>query len=153
MRVWIGLALWLLVSLSAGFVGSRFVPGEWYASLEKPSWNPPGWIFGPVWTVLYILMGIAAWLVWKESGFPGAGPALILFLVQLVLNGLWSFLFFGLRNPPAAFGDIVVLWLLILWVTLLFWRERPLAGILLLPYLGWTGFASVLNFTLWRLNS
>jgi tryptophan-rich sensory protein len=139
--------------MAAGWVGSQFAPGEWYASLSKPSWNPPGAVFAPVWTFLYILMGIAAWLVWKEQGFGGARVALIAFLAQLVLNGLWSWLFFGINNPLAAFIEILVLWLLILITLVLFWRIKPLAGMLLLPYLAWVGFASVLNFTLWRLNS
>lgn len=152
MKTWLALALWITVSLVPGFVGSQFQPGEWYASLEKPSWNPPGWVFGPVWTALYVLMGISAWLVWKQSGFSGAGPALWIFLGQLVLNGLWSYLFFGINSPLSAFIEIIVLWLAILVTTVLFWRVRPLAGSLLLPYLAWVGFASVLNFTLWRLN-
>ncbi|MFO8184237.1 MAG: TspO/MBR family protein, partial [Candidatus Aegiribacteria sp.] len=92
MKAWIVLAIWVLISLSAGFIGSRFPPGEWYGSLAKPSFNPPGWVFGPVWTVLYILMGIAVWLVWKEQGF---STAVYLFMAQLALNALWSYLFFG----------------------------------------------------------
>ena len=153
MKPWIGLVVWLVVSLAAGWVGSQFAPGDWYASLSKPSWNPPSAVFGPVWTVLYILMGIAAWLVWKEQGFGGARLALGIYIFQLILNGLWSYLFFGLNNPFAAFVEILVLWLFILATLILFWRVKPLAGALLLPYLGWVGFASVLNFTLWRLNS
>ena len=153
MKPWIGLALWLVVSMAAGWVGSQFSPGEWYASLSKPSWNPPSTVFAPVWTLLYILMGVSAWLVWREQGFDGARAALVIFIVQLVLNGLWSYLFFGLNNPMAAFIEILALWLLILITLVLFWRVKPLAGVLLLPYLGWIGFASVLNFTLWRMNS
>lgn len=152
MKTWLVLALWIVVSLIPGFVGSQFQPGEWYDSLVKPSWNPPGWVFGPVWTTLYVLMGISAWLVWKQSGFGGAGPALWIFLGQLVLNGLWSYLFFGINSPFTAFIEIVLLWLAILVTTVMFWRIRPLAGVLLIPYLAWVGFASVLNFTLWRLN-
>jgi tryptophan-rich sensory protein len=143
------LAVWILVSLSAGFIGSRFPPGEWYQSLEKPAFNPPSWVFGPVWTVLYVLMGIAAWLVWREGGFP---PVLYVFIAQLALNALWSYLFFGINSPGPAFAEIVVLWILILLTTILFWRIRTAAGVLLLPYLAWVGFASVLNFSLWRMN-
>ncbi|MBN2587169.1 MAG: tryptophan-rich sensory protein [Candidatus Fermentibacteraceae bacterium] len=150
MKIWLFLAIWVLASLSAGFIGSRFPPGEWYETLEKPSFNPPGWIFGPVWTLLYILMGTAAWLVWKEQGF---SPALILFIAQLALNALWSYLFFGANRPDLAFFEIVVLWVLILLTMIFFWKARTLAGALLVPYLLWVSFASVLNFSLWRLNT
>lgn len=148
-----GLIFWLAITFAAAFVGSRFMPGEWYAELRKPSWNPPGWVFGPVWTVLYVLMGAAAWLVWRKAGISGAPVALGIFVAQLVLNGLWSYLFFGLHRPGAALIDIVALWLLILATLVLFWRVRPLSGSLLIPYLLWVGFASALNYQLWRLNS
>ena len=139
--------------MAAGWVGSQFSPGDWYASISKPPWNPPSTVFAPVWIFLYILMGVSAWLVWREQGFTGARIALVFFIVQLFLNGLWSYLFFGLNNPLAAFIEILVLWLLILITLILFWRVKPLAGAFLIPYLGWVGFASVLNFTLWRMNS
>jgi tryptophan-rich sensory protein len=149
----LGLILWLAASLAAGWIGSRFLPGAWYAELAKPGWTPPNAVFGPVWTVLYILMGVAAWLVWRRVGFTGAPVALGLFIGQLVLNALWSYLFFGLHRPGAAFVDIVALWLAILATLIGFWRVRPMAGALLLPYLFWVGFASVLNLQLWRLNA
>jgi tryptophan-rich sensory protein len=145
--------LWLAASLAAGWVGSRFMPGEWYASLAKPAWTPPSAVFGPVWTALYVLMGVAAWLVWRKAGFSGAPAALGLFGAQLALNALWSYLFFGARLPGAAFAEIVVLWLVILATTIAFWRVRPAAGALLIPYLIWVGFASGLNLQLWRLNA
>ncbi len=148
----VGLVLWLVVSLSAGWVGSRFVPGDWYAGLAKPSWNPPSSVFAPVWTTLYVLMGLAAWLVWRQTGFAGARAALGLFALQLVLNGLWSYLFFGSHQPGVALVEIVVLWLAILATTVGFWRVSVPAGMLLLPYLAWVGFAAALNFQLWRLN-
>jgi translocator protein len=148
----IGLAGWLVLSLAAGWVGSRYMPGAWYESLTKPAWNPPNTIFAPVWTLLYVLMAVAAWLVWRRAGFSGAGMALTLFVVQLVFNALWSYLFFGLHRPDIAFVDIVVLWFTILVVAVLFWRQDWRAGALLLPYLAWVGFASCLNFALWRLN-
>ena len=129
------------------------MPGEWYASLTKPTWNPPSFVFAPVWTALYVLMGIAAWLVWREAGFSGARAALSLFLIQLVLNGLWSYLFFGMQKPMFAFFEIIVLWCMILATLAAFWRVRPMAGVLLVPYLCWVGFASVLNYQLWRLNA
>jgi len=128
------------------------MPGAWYASLAKPSWNPPAAVFAPVWTVLYVLMAVAAWLTWRRAGFSGAGTALGLFIVQLGLNALWSYLFFGLHRPDLAFVDIVALWAVILIVAVLFWREDWRAGALMVPYLGWVGFASCLNFVLWRLN-
>jgi tryptophan-rich sensory protein len=149
----LGLVGWLAVSFAAALIGSRFMPGEWYASLAKPSWNPPNAVFGPVWTVLYALMAVSAWLVWRRAGFSGAGAALGLFVFQLVLNALWSYLFFGLHRPDIAFFDIVVLWVGILAVTLLFWRVDRIAGALMLPYLAWVGFAAYLNYTLWRMNA
>jgi tryptophan-rich sensory protein len=148
----LGLVLWLAASLAAGWVGSRFMPGAWYASLAKPAWTPPSVVFGPVWTVLYVLMGVAAWLVWRKAGFSGAPAALGLFVAQLVLNALWSYLFFGLHRPGAAFVEIVVLWLVILATAIGFWRVRPAAGALLIPYLAWVAFASGLNYQLWKLN-
>jgi len=151
-RAWLGLPAWLLLPFAAAAVGTRFMPGAWYASLVKPAWNPPNWIFGPVWTLLYILMGVAAWLVWRRAGWRGARLALSLFVVQLVLNALWSYLFFGIYRPDLAFVDICALWGMILAVTVLFSRHDRVAGALFLPYLAWVGFAAVLNFTLWRLN-
>jgi tryptophan-rich sensory protein len=148
----IGLAGWLLVSFAAAWIGSRYMPGPWYESLAKPAWIPPNDVFAPVWTVLYVLMGVAAWLVWKRAGFKGAGVALTLFVVQLVLNALWSYVFFGLHRISAAFVDIAILWVAILAVTVLFWRIVRLAGVLMFPYLAWVGFASVLNFVLWHMN-
>jgi tryptophan-rich sensory protein len=148
----LGLAGWLLVSFAAAGIGSRYMPGAWYASLVKPTWNPPAAVFAPVWTVLYTAMGVAAWLVWRRAGFAGAGAALRLFLLQLAINALWSYLFFGAHRPDLAFFDIVALWLAILAVMLLFWRVDWRAGALMVPYLMWVGFASVLNFVLWRLN-
>jgi translocator protein len=149
-----GLVAWLAVSFVAAWIGSRFMPGEWYVSLVKPSWNPPNWVFAPVWSVLYILMGVAAWLVWRQAGFTGfGGVALRLFIVQLALNALWSHLFFGLHRPDLAFLDIVGLWVAILAVVLMFWRVNAVAGTLMLPYLAWVGFASYLNYVIWRLNA
>jgi translocator protein len=143
---------WLAVSFGASLVGSRFMPGEWYAALAKPAWTPPNWIFAPVWTLLYALIGLSAWLVWRRTGFSGAGPALSLFLVQLALNALWSYLFFGIHRPGLAFLEILVLWAAILATLILFWRVNAASGLLLLPYLLWVSFAAGLNFVLWRLN-
>lgn len=149
----LGLAAWVVGALAAGWIGSQFRPGEWYASLMKPAWTPPNAVFGPVWTVLYVLMGVAAWMVWRKAGFSGAALPLVLFMAQLVLNSLWSYLFFGARQPMWAFFEIVVLWVLIVITMLAFWRVRPAAGALLIPYACWVGFASALNLQLWRLNA
>lgn len=149
----IGLVLWIMGSLAAGWVGSAFMPGAWYESLVKPAWTPPSVVFGPVWTALYIMMGTAAWLVWRRAGFSGAAVVLGLFIAQLVLNTLWSWIFFGLRNPGAAFIEIIVLWVAILAVLIGFWRVRTAAGVLLLPYLAWVTFAAGLNMQIWRLNA
>lgn len=152
-RSMIGLVGWLAVAFSAAVVGSRFLPGAWYATLSKPAWNPPAAVFAPVWTVLYASMGVAAWLVWRRAGFAVAGPALAAFCAQLVLNAAWSYLFFGLHRPGIAFADILALWVVILVVVLLFWRVDWRAGALMVPYLVWVGFASCLNFALWRMNA
>jgi tryptophan-rich sensory protein len=146
------LVVFLLVSFLPAAVGGFFGPGRWYADLAKPSWTPPGWVFGPVWTALYASMGVAAWLVWRRTGLAGAPLAFTLFALQLVLNAAWSWLFFGLQRPDLAFADIVVLWAAILGTLLLFYRSVPAAGLVLLPYLLWVGFAAALNLQIWRLN-
>lgn len=148
-----GFAAWLLLCFSAAALGGLFMPGEWYAQLRKPAWNPPSWLFGPVWTALYFMMAVAAWLVWRRGGFPAQRKALGLFLLQLLLNAAWSPLFFGLHNPALAFAEIVLLWLAILGTLIAFWKTHRGAGAMLLPYLAWVTFAAVLNFTLWQLNS
>ena len=149
----LGAVGWLILCFAAAGVGSLFVPGQWYESLTKPVWNPPSWLFGPVWTVLYGMMAIAAWLVWKRYGFSGAAVPLAVFVAQLVLNAGWSWLFFGLQRPDLAFAEIILLWIAILVTIVLFWRLERVAGILLVPYLAWVSFAAVLNFTLWQLNT
>ncbi|MBD3367161.1 MAG: tryptophan-rich sensory protein [Candidatus Eisenbacteria bacterium] len=148
----LGLGLWVFGSLAAGWVGSQFRPGEWYAALVKPAWTPPNAVFGPVWTILYVLMGVAAWLVWRRAGFSEARGPLWLFIAQLVLNALWSCIFFGAHELLPAFVEIVVLWVAIAVTLVWFWRVVPAAGLLLVPYLAWVTFASALNFQLWRLN-
>ena len=149
----LALALFLAVTFSAAGIGSLATTPNittWYAGLAKPSWNPPNWIFGPVWTVLYISMAVAAWLVWRQGGL-WQWP-LALFAVQLALNAAWSWLFFGFHMPGAAFIEVVALLVAIAATTIAFWPRSMAAGILMLPYLGWVSFASVLNFTIWRLN-
>lgn len=152
---WLALAAFVAVTLAAGFVGSLVtnpsIPG-WYASLQKPAWTPPNWLFGPVWTLLYLMMAVAAWLVWRERGFGGARLALALFAAQLVLNALWSILFFGLRSPGAALVEIALLWAAILATAAAFWRVTHPAGWLLVPYLWWVTYAAFLNYAIWRRN-
>lgn len=150
----LGFVTWLAVSFIAAAVGSAasIQAGPFYAQLVRPEWAPPSDVFGPVWTILYALMGIAAWLVWRVGGFRAARTALTLFLVQLVVNALWSWLFFGWHLGGAAFADIVLLWVLIIATLVAFWRVRPLAGVLLIPYLLWVSFASALNYSVWQLN-
>ena len=151
-RELVGLLVWILVSFVPAAVGGRFLPGEWYRALDKPAWTPPGWVFGPAWTLLYLSMGVAAWLVWRERLGQRALLPLALFGAQLVLNGLWSWLFFGLRRPDLALADIVALWLAIAATIVAFWGVRPVAGALLLPYLAWVTFATALNADIWRRN-
>jgi tryptophan-rich sensory protein len=148
----LGLVVALALTFSAAYVGSRFPVDDWYAALSKPAWNPPGWLFGPVWGILYLLMAIAAWLVWRKSGFVGAAIPLGVFVLQLGLNAAWSWIFFGRHELGLALIEILVLWGAILGTIIGFWRLNPISGILLVPYLLWVTFASVLNFTLWRLN-
>jgi benzodiazapine receptor len=151
---WWGLGGWLIVTFiaaAAGSVASTQAP-EFYAQLVRPPWAPPASLFGPVWTVLYTLMAVAAWLVWRVGGFAGARGALTLYLGQLVLNALWSWFFFGWQRGGLAFADIVLTLLLVVATLVAFWRIRPLAGALLVPYLLWVGFAAALNYTVWQLN-
>ena len=152
----LGLLLWVGLSFLAAYVGSAFTSlsvNDWYLTLEKPSWTPPGKVFGPVWSTIYLLMGVAAWMVWRRRGVAGAGFPLGLFLLQLALNAAWSALFFGLRSPGLAFAEIVVLWILILATAVSFWRVVQVAGALYVPYLLWVSFAAVLNLSIWRLNA
>lgn len=149
---WIGLTFWLAVTFAAAWIGSRFQPGEWYGGLTKPALTPPAWVFGPVWTLLYTMMGVAAWMVWKRRGYAAAASALWIFLLQLGLNSLWSYFFFGLKNPGLAFLDIVALWLAILATLIAFFRQYRPSGQLLFPYLIWVSFAVYLNLQFWLLN-
>lgn len=148
-----GLIGWLLLCYAASALGVLFMPGDWYASLNKPAWNPPNWVFGPVWTLLYGMMAVAAWLVWQQGGFALQRRPLRLFLIQLGLNALWTPLFFGLRSPGLAFVDIILLWLAIVATLISFWRVSRPATWLLVPYLAWVSFAAVLNGTIWWLNA
>ena len=153
---WIGLAILLIVCLGAGGLGAITTTPEidgWYKTLTKPAWNPPDRVFGPVWTTLYVMMAIAAWLVWKPAGFKAAAMPLTLFATQLLLNVAWSWIFFGLHQPGWAFVEIVILWLAIVATTVAFFRCSNVAGCLMVPYLAWVSFASVLNFAIWWMNA
>jgi benzodiazapine receptor len=152
----LGLVVSLLVCFTAAALGSIATStsvNSWYQQLVRPSWNPPDWIFGPVWTTLFAMMAVAAWLVWRQAGLRSAAWPLGVFVIQLALNTLWSVLFFGLRRPDLAAPEIVVLWLAIAATIGAFWRRSLPAALLLVPYLAWVTFASILNFTIVRLNS
>lgn len=152
---WIALACALAACFAAAGIASLYttpaIPG-WYASLQKPAWNPPNWLFGPVWTLLYLSMAVAVWLVWRERGFAGAALPHTLFVVQLILNALWSIIFFGWRRPDLALVEIFFLWAAIFATMLSFWRVSQAAAWLIWPYLLWVTFAGFLNLSIWRLN-
>lgn len=153
MQSWFSLALLIVVCFAAAGIGGAVTAtsvADWYATLAKPSWTPPGWIFGPVWSFLYLSMAVAAWLVLRQGK---AKLPMLLFAGQLTLNMAWSWLFFGLHSPGAAFLDIVLLLAAIVATTVVFWRRSQAAGILFLPYLVWVAFATVLNLAIWRLNA
>jgi translocator protein len=126
--------------------------GTFYSQLVRPDWAPPAAWFSPVWTTLFVLMGIAAWLVWREKEFQEARGALALYLIQLAVNALWSWLFFAWQMGGPAFADIIVLWVLIVLTLRAFWRIKPIAGLMLVPYLLWVSFAMALNYSVWQLN-
>ena len=156
MKNWLRLLISISLPLLTGFTGSLFTktgPGTWYQQISKPAWNPPGWIFGPVWTTLYILMGIAFYLVWTSRASENVKrKAMILWVAQLVLNFTWSFLFFDQHLIGAALIDIVLLWILILLCIFAFARVSKLAAWLLVPYICWVSFAALLNGEIWRIN-
>jgi len=153
-KQFLGLIGWLIVSFSASAVGAvaSIQAKTFYGELVQPSWAPPASVFGPVWSLLYGMMAIAAWLVWRNGGFRANSTALSIFLVQLAVNALWSWLFFAWQLGAWAFVDILFLWVLIVATIVCFWRVRPLAGALLIPYLCWVSFAAFLNYSVWQLN-
>jgi benzodiazapine receptor len=149
------LILFLAVCLGVSAVGAAVTVrsvATWYATLGKPAWSPPNWVFGPVWTLLYLMIAFAGWLVWRERGWSRGAVPLGLFAVQLALNAAWSPLFFGLRSPAAALVDIAALWIAIGATIVSFRRAVPLAALVLVPYWLWVSFATALNFAIWRLN-
>lgn len=150
----LGLVGWMLLSFLVAAIGAlaSVQAASFYQTLVQPSWAPPSSVFGPVWTVLYAMMGLSAWLVWREGGWRRQRSVLTMFVVQLAMNGLWSWLFFAWHLGALAFFDIVLMWLLITATLIGFWRVRAVAGALLLPYLCWVSFAAALNFAVWQLN-
>jgi len=150
LAVFLGMSL--VVMIFGGLVTNPAIQSGWYGLLEKPAFNPPSWVFGPVWTILYVLMAFSAWLVWERADQKAVKIPLLLFFVQLFLNGMWSSLFFGMGRPDLAFAEILVLWVFILTVTVMFYRVQPAAGLLLIPYLAWVSFAVILNGFIWQLN-
>ncbi len=147
-----GLVLWIIISFLPSLTAVFVRPDAWYATIIKSPLNPPPWIFAPVWTTLYLLMGISAWLIWISGDIKKTWALLTLFLFHLVLNGLWSYLFFGLQSPSYALVDIILLFTTILLMIILFIPVHRVAAILLFPYLIWVGFASYLNFYIWLKN-
>ncbi|MEJ7587360.1 MAG: TspO/MBR family protein [Ferruginibacter sp.] len=152
MKLLISIATPLLVGVFAGLLTSSGVNG-WYAVANKPTFNPPNWVFGPVWTALYIMMGVALWLVWKKDGRKEVKKtAIILFAIQLLLNFAWSFIFFYAQRTGWAFVEIIAMWIMILLTIIWFGKLSPGAAWLMVPYIWWVSFASVLNFYIWKLN-
>ena len=142
----------IVACFAASAMGVIFPPGQWYERLKKPSWRPPNWLFAPVWSLLYLAMAVAGWLVWRKAGFAGAAVPFVFYFLQLALNAVWTPIFFGLRRPGAAFVTIVLLWVAIAVTIVLFYPVDVVAALLLVPYLAWVSFASALNFAIWRLN-
>jgi len=152
----LGFVVALTACYGAGGVGGLLVGGaarDWYPALVKPSWTPPAWVFGPVWTALYGMMAVAVWLVWLRRHQQSIATPIVLFVVQLAFNMAWSPLFFGLHRPGIAFADIMLLWLALVLTVRAFLRIHSTAGVLLVPYLLWVSFAGVLNFAIWRMNT
>jgi len=150
-----GLFIAFLICFSAAAIGSLATTPQipnWYAEIAKPSWTPPNWLFGPVWTILFSLMATAAWIVWCKHGMKNARNAFAWFGIQLILNSLWSILFFGWNNPGAAAVEILFLWLAILLTLVTFSKKSKTASLLLVPYFVWVSFAMVLNITIWQMN-
>jgi len=148
----LGALQWFGLTFSAAWIACRFMPDRWYRRLEKPIWTPPDWLFGPVWTMLYLLMATSAFLVWNKYGWSHAGGALSLFLLQLALNAAWTWIFFDRHQLGWAFYECVGLTVTLLATAHAFWRLEPLAGLLMIPYVAWVFFATLLTGTIWHLN-
>lgn len=148
----LGLAGFIAACVLAALSGAFFRPGAWYRTLRKPTWTPPDWLFPIAWSILYLMIAIAGWLVWRAAGFSGAGLALGIYGLHLICNALWSALFFGARRMDLAFVDVAAMWISLALTIALFAPISPLAAALLAPYLAWVTFAGALNFTIWRRN-
>jgi tryptophan-rich sensory protein len=149
----ISIAIPVAIGTTAGFFTVTGV-GSWYQTINKPSWNPPGWVFGPVWTMLYIMMGVSLYLVWKSDiNNHLKRTAIGLFAVQLILNFFWSFIFFDQQQPGWAFVEIIAMWVFILLTIFAFAKVNKTAAWLLVPYISWVSFATILNYTIWKLNN
>jgi tryptophan-rich sensory protein len=146
------LAAFIIANAGAAATGALFRQGEWYRQLDKPSWRPPDWLFAPVWTALYAMITLSGWIVWRQAGFAGAALPLTVYALQLILNALWTPVFFGLRRPDLALIEIVMVWASIVATIVLFHSISPPAAWLLVPYLAWVSFASALNFSIWLRN-
>ena len=154
-RDFAGLVVFLALCLVASVIGGAITAtsvGTWYQTLDKPAFNPPDWVFAPVWTALYVMMAVAGWRTWRRAGFDRGGRALTVFAAQLGLNVLWSFLFFGLERIDLALAEIVILLIAIIANTAMFWRIDRWAGVLFVPYVLWVAYATTLNASLWLLN-
>lgn len=147
---YLGLLVFGLLVAGAAYIGSTYLPGPFYAALEKPAWTPPDDVFAPVWTILYVMIALAGWIVWRAQGF---GPLFWLWLLQLGLNTAWSYFMFGEKQITSALIDIGVLWTVVIAFIVLAWPVRRSAALLFVPYLLWLSFAAALNFEIWRLNT
>jgi translocator protein len=152
---WLSLVPFLAICFAAGGIGAVATSQSvrtWYPELKKPEWNPPNWVFAPVWTLLYVMMALSAWLIWRQSGWEGAKAALVLFFIQLAANCAWSLIFFGMRAIGAAFAEVCFLLMTLFATTVAFYSISFLAAWLLIPYIAWVTFASYLNFRIWQMN-
>ena len=149
MSKYLSLAVFAGLTAAASLLGANFMPDAWYVALNKPSWTPPNWLFGPVWTVLYVMIALAGWYAWRARGM---SVAVVLWVIQMSLNGLWSFLMFGQKDITLALIDIVVLLAVILAFIAATIRSVPKSAMLFVPYAAWVAFATALNFAIWRLN-
>ncbi|HUM52630.1 MAG TPA: tryptophan-rich sensory protein [Chitinophagales bacterium] len=156
MNIYLKLFISIIVCLAVGGISGYLTTSEittWYATLQKPSFNPPNYLFGPVWTILYIMMAISFWLIWKSDASESLkNKAILLFGIQLILNFFWSIIFFRFHQLGFAFAEIIAMWVFILLSILAFYPVSKPAAIMLIPYLCWVSFATVLNFSIWRLN-
>lgn len=152
LKKYFGLLGWIAICFTAAAIGAFFEPGAWYEALNKPAWTPPNWVFPIVWPILYLMMAVSAWIIWKDLGIKQASEELRWFGIQLALNATWSWLFFGEHLIGTALGEILLLWVAILFTLMLFWKKSKTAGWLLLPYLMWVTYASALNYTIFQIN-